>query len=383
MSITRSSTTMKLWDIINPDDFNSTVERGSVDDICYYRIPMHNRFPQWKPSKSEELVDSIMKNYPIHSIMTSRHVRNNNIYEDIEDGQTRLSVLQNYVRGNYTWNGQTYAELSETNRNKFNSYEVRVEIIKKPPRGMSEKTFNAEIHNIFERLNSGKPLSGNDKYHLHRSSSPVIILVLELKDAPEFRDNIKKYIGKIGEGKTRVLLSDMVGCVLPLTRIDTSRTDCINTSYERNSSYIRDIISEESKQNVLNFFRFYFALLDDALTSVTTPRKCYGKLSGVLGLLVYAWIQNAEHVQNRDYNIWKNFITCGLTRGYQDALFNNLRPGDRRNLTSSSLNIRWLCVLNADTILNDAVALQLQHAQSIMLENGESEIESDTDTDTE
>jgi len=374
---------MKLWDIINPDDFNSTVERGSVDDICYYRIPMHNRFPQWKPSKSEELVDSIMKNYPIHSIMTSRHVRNNNIYEDIEDGQTRLSVLQNYVRGNYTWNGQTYAELSETNRNKFNSYEVRVEIIKKPPRGMSEKTFNAEIHNIFERLNSGKPLSGNDKYHLHRSSSPVIILVLELKDAPEFRDNIKKYIGKIGEGKTRVLLSDMVGCVLPLTRIDTSRTDCINTSYERNSSYIRDIISEESKQNVLNFFRFYFALLDDALTSVTTPRKCYGKLSGVLGLLVYAWIQNAEHVQNRDYNIWKNFITCGLTRGYQDALFNNLRPGDRRNLTSSSLNIRWLCVLNADTILNDAVALQLQHAQSIMLENGESEIESDTDTDTE
>ena len=164
MSITRSSTTMKLWDIINPDDFNSTVERGSVDDNCYYRIPMHNRFPQWKPSKSEELVDSIMKNYPIHSIMTSRHVRNNNIYEDIEDGQTRLSVLQNYVRGNYTWNGQTYAELSEANRNKFNSYEVRVEIIKKPPRGMSEKTFNAEIHNIFERLNSGKPLSGNDKY---------------------------------------------------------------------------------------------------------------------------------------------------------------------------------------------------------------------------
>jgi hypothetical protein len=277
--------------------------------------------------------------------MTSQHICDNILYEDIEDGQTRLSVLQNYVRGNYTWNGRKYMELTDTERNTFNSYEVKIEIIIKP-RGMSEETFNTEIHHIFERLNSGKPLSGNDKYHLYRSSSPIIILALELKDAPEFRDNVKKYIGKIGDGKTRSLLSDIVGCVLPLTRSDASRTECINTSYERNRMHIHDSISDESKQNVLTFFRFYFRLLDDALTSVTNPKKCYGKLSGVLGMLVYAWIQNTEDVQHQDYNIWKNFITCGLTHGYYDVLFNNLRPGDRRNLTPSSLYTRWSCVLN-------------------------------------
>jgi len=345
MSIKRESTTKKLWDIINPDTFDSTVERGSVEDDKEFRIPIHNRFPQWKTSKSEDLVDSIMKNYPIHSIMTSQHVRNGFVCKDIEDGQTRLSVLQNYTQDKYTWNGLKYSELTEEARSKFNCYEVRVEVIGKT-RNMSEETFNTEIHRIFERLNSGRPLSGNDKYHLYRSSSPVIMFALELKDSIEFRDYFKKYIGKIGEGKSRSLLSDTVGCVLALTRTDTSRADCINTSYERNCRYIHDDISETSRQNAIEFFRFYFRLLDDALTSVASPKKCYGKLSGVLGLLLYGWIQDKEQVQHRDRDIWKSYITLGLARGYHDTLFSTLRPGDRRNLTSSSLKIRWELVLN-------------------------------------
>jgi hypothetical protein len=345
MSVTRVSTTMKLWDIIDPDIFDNTAVRGSVEDNKEFRIPIHNRFPQWKSSKSEDLVDSIMKNYPIHSIMTSQHVSEGIVYKDIEDGQTRLSVLQNYTRGDYTWNGLKYAELTETERNRFNCYEVRVEIIVKP-RGMSEETFNTEIHRIFERLNSGRPLSGNDKYHLYRSSSPVIMFALELKDSIEFRDYFKKYIGKIGEGKSRSLLSDTVGCVLALTRTDTSRADCINTSYERNCRYIHNDISEESRKNAIKFFRFYFALLDDALTSVTTPKKCYGKLSGVLGLLLYSWIQDKEHSED-EYDTWKSFITLSLARGYSDTLFSTLRPGDRRNLTPSSLKIRWELVLKS------------------------------------
>ncbi len=373
MSIKRVSTTMKLWDIINPETFDSTVARGSVEDDKDFRIPVHNRFPQWKPSKSEDLVDSIMMNYPIHSIMTSEHVENGVVYKDIEDGQTRLSVLQNYTRGNYTWNGLKYEELTETKRNKFNCYEVRVEVIGKT-RSMPEETFNSEIHRIFERLNSGRPLSGNDKYHLYRSSSPVIMLALELKDSPEFRDNFKKYIGKIGEGKSRSLLSDTVGCFLALTRTDTSRADCINTSYERNCRYIHDEISETSKQNVIEFFRFYFNLLDDALASVTTPKKCYGKLSGVLGLLLYGWIQDKEHVQNIEYDTWKSFITLGLARGYHDTLFSNLRPGDRRNLTSSSLKIRWELVLKPEV-----VQVQDPPQRRIRLQIDESDESSDSD----
>ena len=376
---------MKLWDIINPETFDSTADRGSVEDNREFRIPVHNRFPQWKPSKSEDLVDSIMMNYPIHSIMTSEHVRNGVVYKDIEDGQTRLSVLQNYVRGNYTWNGRTYAELTETERNRFNGYEVRVEIIGKT-RGMSEETFNSEIHKIFERLNSGKPLSGNDKYHLYRSSSPVIMLALELKESLEFRDNFKKYIGKIGEGKSRSLLSDIVGCVLTLTRSDTSRADCINTSYERNCRYIHSDISEESRENAIEFFRFYFALLDDALTSVTTPKKCYGKLSGVLGLLLYGWIQDKEHVQTIEYDTWKSFITLSLARGYSDTLFSTLRPGDRRNLTPSSLKIRWELVLNNGIVqpIQDApqrrIRLQIDESDESSDVDG---VADDSDTDTE
>ena len=279
-----------------------------------------NKTEVWELGKELKILDEIMKAQPTDGLW--------------DDGRTDEGQL-----------GLKYEELTETERNKFNCYEVRVEVIGKT-RSMPEETFNSEIHRIFERLNSGRSLSGNDKYHLYRSSSPVIMLALELKDSPEFRDNFKKYIGKIGEGKSRSLLSDTVGCFLALTRTDTSRADCINTSYERNCRHIHDEISETSRQNVIEFFRFYFDLLDDALTSVASPKKCYGKLSSALGLLLYGWIQNKEHVQTTEYDIWKSFITQGLARGYHDTLFSTLRPGDRRNLTSSSLKIRWEHVLN-------------------------------------
>ena len=81
------------------------MERVS-DRFKYFRIPEHQRFPNWNKNKKKCLIDSVLRNYPIHSIICSKHheVIDNRVkeYLDIEDGQTRLSILQEYYNGGYT-----------------------------------------------------------------------------------------------------------------------------------------------------------------------------------------------------------------------------------------------------------------------------------------
>jgi hypothetical protein len=346
MPVIRSTHSRRLIDVIGEDHFDNQVERGSDADIKEYRIPIHNRYPQWSSNKSEILVDSIMSNYPIHAFITSEHydIMNSTNYKHIEDGQTRLSVLQDYIKDKYTWQGQKYSELSPDQRSFFDYYEIRVENVSKPPK-MSTDDFNRELHEIFARLNSGKPLTNNDKYHLNRPYAPTLQLLDEVLNDPRYRDNFTRFIGPVGQGKGRRLLSEMVGMILPLTRRDESRTECINTSYERNSRFIYETIDEEGRQNLFAFLDFYFNILTDALASVSRVKKTYGKLTGVLGLLVYSWIVDRENTSIMHYDTWRSFIVSSLQKTFIDQIYANLRQGERRNLTGDSIAIRRNTVL--------------------------------------
>jgi hypothetical protein len=210
---------------------------------------------------------------------------------------------------------------------------------------MSTDDFNRELHEIFARLNSGKPLTNNDKYHLNRPYAPTLQLLDEVLNDPRYRDNFTRFIGPVGQGKGRRLLSEMVGMILPLTRRDESRTECINTSYERNSRFIYETIDEEGRQNLFAFLDFYFNILTDALASVSRVKKTYGKLTGVLGLLVYSWIVDRDNTSIMHYDTWRSFIVSSLQKTFIDQIYSNLRQGERRNLTGDSIAIRRNTVL--------------------------------------
>ena len=57
----------------NPCRFNS---RARDESTLPLRIPLHQRYPQWKHSKKCKLVDSVMKNYPMSGMILSRVVKN-------------------------------------------------------------------------------------------------------------------------------------------------------------------------------------------------------------------------------------------------------------------------------------------------------------------
>ena len=133
------------------------------DKQLLFRIPEHQRFPSWNNEKKKLLVDSVMKNYPIHSIICSKHydIINTKVYEfyDIEDGQTRLSILQSYFNGDFPDScGNYFEDLPQNIQRSFENYEVSIEFI-------TVEDGNEDIINdIFDRLQMGQPLKDCDKF---------------------------------------------------------------------------------------------------------------------------------------------------------------------------------------------------------------------------
>ena len=114
-----------LIDIIHPDVFQPRTELIQQDiQRKQYRIPEHQRFPAWSTKKKQSLVESVLNNWPIHAIILSKQIEQHltddhqeptfNEYFNIEDGQTRLSALQDFFLDKFPTtdtNGLLYSQL--------------------------------------------------------------------------------------------------------------------------------------------------------------------------------------------------------------------------------------------------------------------------------
>jgi hypothetical protein len=331
MSLRRTVSQEPLYTIISPEFFTARgTEDAPVDADTMYRIPIHQRFPSWPLAKKQKLVDSVLRNYPIHAIIAIRQLQNNgqDVVEfcDIEDGQTRMTALQEYLMDEFACeqspdaigNGLKFSELTPAMQQCFRTYQVTMEVFS------GRQITHDEIAEIFNRLNSGKPLGDNDKYH-SRMTSPVLRSLNEIKSHPELRDDINKFIGPIGSGKTRKGLSDMVGAILAIA-IDQKA--CITTSYEQNYRYLNTAFTPQQTENVVEFFKAYFAMLHQSIDPVTAkPKKCYGKLSGVLGLSACSWVIDKDIHNAIGWYVHKLIHNPK----YEPATFAELTKGDIRN----------------------------------------------------
>ncbi len=350
MAFKRTASQKPLSDLISPEYFTP---RGNgdtpVEASTLYRIAEHQRFPSWPLSKKQKLVDSIFRNYPIHAIIAIRHLIPDGIdvieFCNIEDGQTRMTALQEFLLNEYPCeedpdspetSGKLFKELDTVYQQRFKNYQVTLEIFS--GRGITDDV----ISDIFNRLNSGKPLGDNDKYH-SRMNTPIMQLLSWIKMHPDLRTDIEKYIGQIGTGKTRKGLGDIVGVILAIaTRHDVKGGQaCINTSYEQNYKYLSMVVNAEQKADIVNFFKTYLEMLKKANDSATSkPKKnLYSKLSGVLGLSVCSWVLNNGVIA--DEIVWyvKQLIK---NPKYEPETFRDLTKGDIRNCQGASVARRLI-----------------------------------------
>ena len=220
-------------EVFKPRGTGETPEESTLS----YRIPAHQRFPSWSLPKKQRLVESVLKDYPIHAFIMIRQDMN---YSFVEDGQTRMTSLHEFIMDVFPCEtgtigaGKKFSELPSKMQQAFLNYQVTIESFN------ATSTSEDEMSDIFERLNSGKPLSDNDKFHA-RMNTPVLAFALEIKGHPELRVDFTHFIGPIGTGKTRKLLGDIVGTINALSFDGCA---CINTSYELNFPILQSLFQD-------------------------------------------------------------------------------------------------------------------------------------------
>jgi len=304
------------------------------------RIPEHQRYYCWDVSKQEPLIDTVMTGYPMPLMVLTQHtVHTGSRLLHVQDGQQRLITLQNYIFDKFTWNNKKYSELSMDEKLVFLGYKINCEIIEDPTPD--------QVAEIFERLNCGKPLTDNDKFWNRRNSTVIDFIMNHLILNETLREGFKKYIGHVGSGKKRSQLSDIVGAVVAIL---TDSIYNIRTSFERIGPHLHMVLTDEKKQYVIDVFREYFAIIEDAMSkkSIIKPRRLYGKLSNMLGIYLcwkMSFVNGETDIERWSWYAWNIQI---LT--WRNKYFSPLSPGARRNIDANALKERTEFIMNPNPI---------------------------------
>lgn len=349
-----------------------------------YRIPAHQRFPSWSEEIKQKLIDTILQDYPLGSIIVTSHVEvtaggSVQQFFNIQDGQTRLTALHEFANNKFpTKDGRYYRNITEDERARFNNYQISWELIEKAE-ATTDREFDEIIADMFERLNSGKPLTDNDKFHA-RLSTPVMRFVETLKTSAEFGMLLKKYCwSEIGGGKKFTGLKEMAAIIMSVILRDSH---FITTSYALNGArMVRTDMTAEHCEEVNRFLRWYFSIIERAIPNVSKPgRGTFNKIPATLGMMLFDWIQNPGATRDA---MWINFIKANYEhKEFIKTLFATLNDGDRRCATISAFNAKTSAVVAAFTPTQsfDHVIAQIT---GVVAESAAANSGSDTETDEE
>lgn len=107
------------------------------DNKLKYRIPFRQRYgiSKWKEAEKQLLVDSVFKGFTLEGITLSAQYDPdiNMHYFDVENGASRMSVLQSYAKDGFKYKGKLYSELERRYQNRFDRYLLPMTIITTMP----------------------------------------------------------------------------------------------------------------------------------------------------------------------------------------------------------------------------------------------------------
>lgn len=315
------------------------------------RIPEHQRFYVWSTKLQEGLIESVMENCPVPLIVFTEQVVGNKIVLFIQDGQQRLMTFQKYLLGEFKWNNKFFEQLDAEERRNFFSYSLTCEVVRNPTAD--------QVADIFDRLNSGKPLTDNDKFW-NRRESPVVKFVLrELVDHPELKEYFRKYSSLNFTSKTRGQLANLVGAVVAIIHNSVS---FIRTSFDRVGHKLYEPVTEEQKRKVVDILKLYFRTVAAGLQNTSyenKPKKLYVKLSHMLGIWLYWRLHDTEHYAkksaipdhielNQDCTKWLWFAEQVQVKDKIKNIFSSLAAGHQRNLAVDALDARTVHLMSID-----------------------------------
>ena len=259
-------------------------------------------------------------------------------YQAIEDGQTRLSILQQYHDDRFEYNGHKFSDLNDEQKNRFLDYNISREVLS-PKSGVSNDEFEENIHIIFQRLQQGKVLSNADMYW-NRSKYPGVKFANELIEL--FKDKEKNYLGtKTYSSKSRSVLPEF--CAI----INAILYDEYGPAFRFQFKYICLPIANANKEKVIAFMNYYMAIINNAEPhQIETPNKqTYNKCSKFWGSILMDWKNRSEtNTRSRQRLKWIEIIKISraspnFIKGAQ-TLYNGLAKGVKQNTTNEAIKTR-------------------------------------------
>jgi hypothetical protein len=304
--------------------------RSNSTTTARIRIPEHQRFYVWVLQQQQQLINTILSNYPMPTFVFTDEFVDGKQIRYVQDGQQRLTTIQKYILGDFSCNDKYYAQLSEDERSTFLDYQLSCEIITNPT--------DEQIAEIFERLNAGKPLTDNDKFWNRRNSPMVSFVFDELIVNPNMREYFETYVGPIGKGKSRSKMSDIMGATVAIAK---KSTHLIRTSFSWIGVHLCGPVTNEMKSSITQVFSEYFKIIRDSMAKhgIAKPKKIYGKLSGMLGIYLY-WKLKATSGSADDIDSWIWYAAKCQDKSWTKDYFTSLSSGAQRNVDESALRQR-------------------------------------------
>jgi hypothetical protein len=136
-------------------------------------IPPHQRDAKsWDHKRAAKFIVSVLKGYPIPSILMSSKREGAVTILTLEDGLQRITAARLFRAGELQCDGRTYDELSEIEQERFDSEGIPVVIF-------SNATQSDRIQ-IFDWHQNGLPLTAGERYHAQAATPLVTFVKAEL-----------------------------------------------------------------------------------------------------------------------------------------------------------------------------------------------------------
>jgi hypothetical protein len=320
-----------LGDIFEKDEndvplhFNGKMRRH---DGLKYRIPEHQRHPSWKKEAKQLLVDTVFRNYPMSGFVVSEHCKDSQIWFDFEDGQSRMSILQDFYQDGFAFETEDghqvkFSQLSHSVRRKFENYKINIEV-------MYNYEENAQFE-VFERLQFGEPLKDKDLYW-NRRDYTYVQKAMQLISTPSWKGLYMNTSKGISDTE-RTPLPSVVTFIYAIIQYNNikqregivSKRRSMWKCFRAQAPVLNDPITDSENEKIDSFLEYLNHIIDEVYRIYPRqPRERVGtwcNFAKQTGMILLEWLEseNDEDINAENQEKWIDMIV--LERKSSDFMF--------------------------------------------------------------
>lgn len=263
-----------------------TVEHPAGNGRLY--LPPHQREWSWTSvkgiKKMRKFIDSVLHNYPIHTIILNAIDDGTRERWEIYDGRHRVETLWRFVHNDFALvldEGTPaqrvvyYRDLSDTDRARFNDRQI--------PVATTAAATPAQLAEVFIRLNSGKPLTQAD-YCWACRDTPLIRTTMAI-----LATNKERFRPLFGGADIthRRNLPDWVGL---FAGIVSGNAGNMTTSFERLSAHLETAVPDDSATAAMDALFDLYTRANTLHVPATSALKKYQTLGFINAFFFDDWL---------------------------------------------------------------------------------------------